>query len=187
MSDKQDSQRQPARTMDRVADTMRDLCQQQFLVIRDLRAILDIDQARIKEAAKLLKRRDELLTKSEELDAKFMDLATLAGWYEFIADEQMKIFCKINPDSDKVMDVGLWAACRHPNYFGEISFWWGLFFFAIAADYSWWWTIAGPIAMVVLFIGISIPLIENKQLKKRPDYADYKRRVSMIIPWFPKE
>lgn len=88
MSNKQDSQRQPARTMDRVAETMRDLCQQQFLVIRDLRNILHIDQTRIKEAAKLLKRRDELLTKSEELDAKFMDLATLAGWYEFIAEAE---------------------------------------------------------------------------------------------------
>ena len=74
-----------------------------------------------------------------------------ATWYEFIADEQMKIFCKVNPEKNKVMDVGLWAASRHPNYFAEISFWWGLFFFALAADFTWWWTIAGPVAMIVLF------------------------------------
>lgn len=109
-----------------------------------------------------------------------------ATWYEFIADEQMKIFCKVNPKSNAVMDVGLWAASRHPNYFAEISFWLGLFFFALAADYTWWWTIAGFVAMVILFMVVSIPMIEKKQLAKRPEYADYVKRVSMIIPWFPK-
>ena len=121
------------------------------------------------------------------LDAIAMTITIGAVWYEFISDEQMKIFCKVNPDSNKVMDVGLWATSRHPNYFGEVSFWWGLFFFALAADLSWWWTIAGPVAMVILFLFISIPLIEKRQLAKRPGYADYKRRVSMFIPWFPKE
>ncbi len=120
------------------------------------------------------------------LDAIAMTITIGAVWYEFIADEQMKIFNKISGNSKKVMDVGLWAACRHPNYFAEISFWWGLLFFTLAAEPSWWWTIAGPIAMVILFLSISIPLIEKKQLSKRPDYADYKRRVSMLIPWFPR-
>ena len=45
---------------------------------------------------------------------------------------------------------------------------------------------AGFVAMVILFMVISIPLIEKKQLAKRPDYADYVKRVSKIIPWFPK-
>ncbi|MHA1307127.1 MAG: DUF1295 domain-containing protein [Candidatus Heimdallarchaeota archaeon] len=87
----------------------------------------------------------------------------------------------------KVMDIGLWAYSRHPNYFGEVAFWWGLFFFALAADLTWWWTVAGGIAMIILFIFISIPLLENKQLAKRPEYADYKKRVSMFIPWFPRK
>jgi len=106
---------------------------------------------------------------------------------EFVADEQMKIFVRMSKDPKKVMDLGLWAYSRHPNYFGEVSFWWGLFFFALAADLTWWWTVAGGIAMIILFIFISIPLLENKQLANRPDYADYKKRVSMFIPWFPRK
>ena len=124
-------------------------------------------------------------------DLNYFDLIAViiavgATIIEFIADEQMKIFLKMNDNSQNVMDLGLWSVSRHPNYFGEVSFWWGLFFFALAADLSWWWTVSGPIAMVVLFIFISIPLIENRQIAKREAYADYKKRVSMFIPWFPK-
>ena len=106
---------------------------------------------------------------------------------ELVADEQMKIFLQMNENKDDVMSLGLWRYSRHPNYFGEVSFWWGLFFFALAANLSWWWTVAGPIAMLALFIFISIPLLENKQIAKRPQYNEYKEKVSMFIPWFPRK
>ncbi|MBD3191694.1 MAG: DUF1295 domain-containing protein [Candidatus Heimdallarchaeota archaeon] len=111
-------------------------------------------------------------------------IAVGATLIEFIADEQLKIFSKMNDDPEKVMDLGLWGVSRHPNYFGEISFWWGLFFFALAADLSWWWTVAGGIAMVILFVFVSIPLMEKKQIEKRVEYSEYKKNVSMLIPWF---
>ena len=56
------------------------------------------------------------------------------------------------------MDRGLWRFSRHPNYFGELSFWWGLWLFALAADPAWWWTIIGPLAMTAMFLGVSIPM-----------------------------
>ncbi len=120
-------------------------------------------------------------------DAIGILIAVGATLIEFIADEQMKIFCKMNDNPERVMELGLWSISRHPNYFGEVTFWWGLFFFALAASYSYWWAISGPIAMVILFLLISIPLIEKKQLANRPDYASYKKRISMFIPWFPKK
>ena len=106
---------------------------------------------------------------------------------EFIADEQLFVFSKVNIDPSKVMNIGLWGFSRHPNYFGEISFWWGLFFFALGADYSYWWTICGPIIMVFLFLFISIPLMEKYQIAKRKEYINYKKKVSMLIPWFPRK
>ncbi|NHK31227.1 MAG: DUF1295 domain-containing protein [Asgard group archaeon] len=107
---------------------------------------------------------------------------------EFIADEQLKIFNKMNDEPGRVMDLGLWSVSRHPNYFGEVTFWFGLFFFALATKvWLWSWTIAGTVAMVILFFSISMPLMEKKQLKNRPAYVDYKKRVSMFIPWFPKK
>lgn len=128
------------------------------------------------------------------LDGIGIAIAVGATLIEFIADEQMKIFCKMNDNPNRVMDLGLWSTSRHPNYFGEVSFWWGIFFFGLSAiiydpTYQLWWIaiiLTGPVAMVVLFIVISIPLLENKQKAKRPEYEEYMKRVSSFIPWFPR-
>jgi len=128
------------------------------------------------------------------LDGIGIFIAFGATLIEFIADEQMKIFAKMNDDPKRVMNLGLWSVSRHPNYFGEVSFWWGLFFFALSSTiYSittplWWISVSlsGPLAILLLFLFISIPLIENRQKKKRPAYAAYQKQVSKFIPWFPR-
>jgi steroid 5-alpha reductase family enzyme len=60
--------------------------------------------------------------------------------------------------------------------------WWGLWLFGLAADPSWWWTVAGPLAMVALFAAVSIPLMEKRNLARRPDYVSYQRAVPMLVP-----
>jgi steroid 5-alpha reductase family enzyme len=122
-------------------------------------------------------------------DGLAVGITVIATLIELVADEQLKIFCKKNDDPNRVMDLGLWSVSRHPNYFGEVAFWCGLFFFALATrEYiPWIWTIAGPIVMILLFYAISIPLMERRQLVKKSSYADYKKRVSRFIPWFPKK
>jgi steroid 5-alpha reductase family enzyme len=114
-------------------------------------------------------------------------IAVGATAIELLADEQMKRFCRSNKEKGKVMDEGLWSLSRHPNYFGEVSFWWGLYFFALAASLSYWWCFAGPLAITILFIVVSIPLMEKRQLARRPNFEEYKERVSVFIPWFPKK
>jgi len=66
-------------------------------------------------------------------------------------------------------------------------FWWGLFLFALAADLSYWWVFVGPLAMTVLFIFVSIPMMDKRNLERRPGYEEHMRRVSAFIPWFPKK
>ena len=101
---------------------------------------------------------------------------------ETIADSQMRAFAR-NPDNrGRTIDVGLWARSRHPNYLGEIGMWCGLYLFALAADPHWWWTIAGPVVMVLLFQTASIPMMETRSLQRRPDYADYQVRVPKLVP-----
>jgi steroid 5-alpha reductase family enzyme len=101
---------------------------------------------------------------------------------ETIADNQMRAFAR-NPDNrGRTIDVGLWSRSRHPNYLGEISFWCGLYLFGLAADPHWWWTIAGPAVMVLLFQTASIPMMENRSLQRRPDYAGYQARVPKLLP-----
>ena len=106
---------------------------------------------------------------------------------EATADQQLRRFVKTNPQPGKIMSTGLWAYSRHPNYLGEVMFWWGLFLFALAADFSYWWVFVGPLAMTVLFIFVSIPMMDKRNLERRPGYQEHMRKVSALIPWFPKK
>lgn len=102
--------------------------------------------------------------------------------YAFIADEQLRKFRK-NPDNKgKTISIGLWSYSRHPNYLGEISTWWGLAYFAIAAGCHFWWTLAGPVAITLLFLFASIPLIEKRNLDRRLGYREYMLRTPMLWP-----
>ena len=108
--------------------------------------------------------------------------ATAIG-VETVADNQMRAFVRNPANRGKTIDTGLWSLSRHPNYLGEISFWCGLYLFGVAAHPSWWWwTLAGPVVMVLLFETASIPMMEDRSLQRRPEYAEYQRRVPRLLP-----
>lgn len=101
---------------------------------------------------------------------------------EALADEQLRRHRLAGHPPGTIMEEGLWAYSRHPNYFGEISFWVGLFVFAMASDVSAWSCAIGPIAMIALFVFGTIPMMEKRSLERRPQYAEVQRRVSMLVP-----
>ncbi len=103
---------------------------------------------------------------------------------EAVADEQLRAFGRVKRPGES-MDRGLWRYSRHPNYFGEVSFWWGLWLFGLAArPADWWWTLAGPVAITAMFLTASIPMIERRNAERRPGYAERMRHVSPLVPWF---
>ena len=106
---------------------------------------------------------------------------------ETTADEQLRKFVKANPRPGKIMSTGLWSYSRHPNYLGEIMLWWGLFLFALSADLSYWWVVVGPVAMTLLFIFISIPMMDKRNLERKPGYEEHMKKVPALFPWFPKK
>ena len=101
---------------------------------------------------------------------------------EAVADRQLRSFVAENRENGRTMDKGLWALSRHPNYLGEILFWWGLWLFALAANPSFWWVIIGPVAISLMFVFASIPMIEKRLLRRRKNYDAYIKKVSMLIP-----
>lgn len=105
---------------------------------------------------------------------------------EATADQQLRRFVLSKPPKGSTLTTGLWRYSRHPNYFGENGFWWGLWLFGLAADPSYWWTVAGPLAITLLFVFVSVPLIDARMLERRPDYAARMERVSAIVPLPPK-
>lgn len=109
-----------------------------------------------------------------------------AALVELIADEQMRSFKK-RAQQGTFIDEGLWKYSRHPNYFGEITFWLGLWVMLMGIAPQYWWTGIGWLAMAAMFIFASIPMMEEKNLKSKPNYQSYIDSVSMLVPWFRKK
>ncbi len=116
------------------------------------------------------------------LDAIALIVTGGAILIETVADEQMRRFARTKGSGD-IMQDGLWSWSRHPNYFGELSFWWGLWLFGVAADGRSWWMIVGPLAMTLMFHFASIPMLDQRSLARRPGYEDHMRRLNAILPW----
>jgi steroid 5-alpha reductase family enzyme len=117
------------------------------------------------------------------LDGAALAVGLAAVWLEFQADRELHRFRASRSSRAEVLDTGVWAWCRHPNYLGEIGFWLSLCLFGLAAwgdVYPWSWL--GPVTMIVLFIGISIPMIEKKLIADKPGYEAYRARTKMLIP-----
>ena len=83
----------------------------------------------------------------------------------FVADEQLRSFRRDPADRGRCMRTGLWARSRHPNYLGEIATWWGFWLFALAAGPVWWWTGVGAAAITLMFVFVSVPMMEKRALR----------------------
>ncbi len=101
---------------------------------------------------------------------------------EAASDRQLHRFVQGGRHGERILASGLWGLCRHPNYLGEISFWWGLYLFGLAASPGYWWTVIGALAVTGLFLGISIPMMDRHLLERRPEYARYMREVPSLLP-----
>lgn len=113
---------------------------------------------------------------------------TLGFIFEVVADAQKSIF-RNNPDNKgKFIESGLWSISRHPNYFGEILLWFGLYV-AGSSVYSGaqFLSVLSPVAVALLITKLSgIPLLEKAGLRKWGDNPAYKRyieTVPVIIPF----
>ncbi|MDX1460702.1 MAG: DUF1295 domain-containing protein [Xanthomonadales bacterium] len=118
-------------------------------------------------------------------DLNWLDL--LAAVVTFIAicleesaDRQLRRH-RASGDAGRLQS-GWWARSRHPNYFGEVLFWWGLYLFALAANPGWWWSGIGALAITVLFVTVSIPMMDRRMLKRDPAYQRVMDRLPAMIP-----
>ena len=124
-------------------------------------------------------------------DAGWLDvLALLVGLgavvLAYAADGQMYRFARTRQPG-QAMDRGLWSWSRHPNYFGEFGFWFALALFGLAASPNdAWWVFVGAVAMLAMFLGASIPMMEERSLERRPSYQDVIDRISKFVPRPPR-
>jgi steroid 5-alpha reductase family enzyme len=100
----------------------------------------------------------------------------------FAADEQLRAFKNDPARREQSIQTGLWKFSRHPNYLGEITTWWGLYLFALAAGARWWWSGVGAVAVTLMFVFVSVPMMERRALATRAEYEAYRRHTSMLLP-----
>jgi steroid 5-alpha reductase family enzyme len=110
----------------------------------------------------------------------------LAGFvFEAIADHQLAVFL-MQKNRPQVLQTGLWRYSRHPNYFGELTQWWGIALIALNVSYG-WIGLLSPILLTVLIMFVSgIPPIERHR-SKDPSYQLYQKQTSVLIPLPPHE
>ncbi len=131
-----------------------------------------------------------LINKSSESALGMLDVFGGAVWlfgfyFEAVGDAQLAQFIKNPANKGKLMQSGLWAYTRHPNYFGEVTQWWGLWLVAMSVPNG-WFGIIGPITITFLILKVSgIPMLEKKMMEN-PEFSEYKKNVSMFFP-LPKK
>ncbi|MCH5180235.1 MAG: DUF1295 domain-containing protein [Erysipelotrichales bacterium] len=104
---------------------------------------------------------------------------------ELIADNNMQEFKKIRKDNTEIINIGLWKYSRHPNYLGEILFWYGValvFILSSTFELKYWYVIIGTLLNTLLFIFISIPMAENHMKSYKPGFNEYKKKTRMLLP-----
>jgi steroid 5-alpha reductase family enzyme len=102
---------------------------------------------------------------------------------ETLSDSQLRKHLRKGREQP-FLSAGLWKYSRHPNYFGEVLFWIGMFIFSLTSYTLIWWTIPGPIVILLLFIFISVPMTDKRMLQRRRGYREYYKKTSGLIPWF---
>jgi len=112
----------------------------------------------------------------------------IVGFYfETLGDYQLSQF-KANPaQRGQVLNTGLWRYTRHPNYFGELCQWWGLFIIALEVPWA-WCGIVGPIVYSWLVINVTGQRTLDKKLaREKPEYAAYMRTTNGLLPGLPRK
>ena len=119
------------------------------------------------------------------VDAIGLALALFGLVFEAVADAQLARFKGDPQHAGRVMDRGLWRYSRHPNYFGEFCFWWGMGLLGLAAGA--WWALASPLLMSVLLLKVSgVTLLESDLRERRPGYREYVARTNAFFPGSPR-
>ncbi|HET9155716.1 MAG TPA: DUF1295 domain-containing protein [Myxococcaceae bacterium] len=116
------------------------------------------------------------------LDVLALAVTVMGISIEAISDRQLRRFLRTRHDSSAVLETGLWRLSRHPNYFGEMCFWWGLWLFGVAAEPGWAWSAVGPVSITLLFVLVSIPWMDRRMLSRHPAWAT-RMTTSAVVPW----
>ena len=106
-------------------------------------------------------------------------------FFEVVGDYQLDKFIKNPENKGKIMNRGLWRYTRHPNYFGEVTMWWGIWLIVAPVSLS-YLALISPLAITFLILKVSgVPMLEKK-FAGDPQFEQYKKETSVFFPLPPK-
>jgi steroid 5-alpha reductase family enzyme len=105
--------------------------------------------------------------------------------FEAVGDRQLRVFKSDPANRGVVMDRGLWAWTRHPNYFGDAAVWWGLWLITING-----WlplvTVGSPLLMTYFLVYVTGARLTEKVMAGRPGFDEYRQRTAFFFPRPPR-
>jgi steroid 5-alpha reductase family enzyme len=120
------------------------------------------------------------------LFAAFLIGETVADQQQWTFQQWKRAEIEAGREPVRFVQTGLFRFSRHPNFFFEQAQWWAIAGFGVIACGSVPVTVVGAVLLTLLFIG-STRFTESISVSRYPDYADYQRRTSAIIPWWPRK
>ena len=126
---------------------------------------------------------------SAQTALSFVNIIGIVVWgigffFESTADNQLKVFRQNVKNKGKILQTGLWKYSRHPNYFGEVTQWWGIWLVSLNGQYL-VLSLLGPLTITFLILFVSGVLLLEKKYSKRTDFQKYKTKTSIFFPLPP--
>ncbi|WP_102143391.1 DUF1295 domain-containing protein [Mycobacterium hubeiense] len=108
------------------------------------------------------------------------------GWaFEALGDYQLRRFKSDPTNKGAIMDRGLWAWTRHPNYFGDACVWWGLWLVTLTGWLS-LVTVPSPLLMTYFLVYATGARLAEEYMADRPGFDEYRSRTSFFVPLPPR-
>ncbi len=106
--------------------------------------------------------------------------------FQSVGDYQLERFKKRKKHKEEILKTGLWRYSRHPNYFGEATMWWGIFFIVLGVHNGWTSIFSAAFINLLLLKVSGVPFLD-KRYAENAEYQQYKKETNRFIPWFPKK
>jgi len=107
--------------------------------------------------------------------------AIIGFLYESISDYQLAVFKRSPANHGKIMTQGLWAYSRHPNYFGEIVFWWSISLLVTTSTGNYEALVSGLVMNLIIRFVSGVPMLEQKY-RDNPAYLSYVQTTNSLLP-----
>ncbi|MGB6339940.1 MAG: DUF1295 domain-containing protein [Candidatus Aminicenantaceae bacterium] len=120
------------------------------------------------------------------IDFLGMGVWCIGFFFEAVGDYQLRQFKKRPKNKGKIITTGLWKYTRHPNYFGEVVLWWGIFLLALPVENG-WIAILSPLLITFLLLHVSGVAMLEKKYAGNAEFEAYAKRTNAFFPWFPKK